>query len=162
MIAGRRRRQEFINAVRVSREWMVNPYLTPASQTVATRRGAYKSGLLAVFLYFYPLLPVGGVYMAWGVSALALGRIPVAFRDYPENPAVLICAYTGAVTLLMAPFVLPFGFYIAFWRPFGFVSTSEASLTTRLTSLGAFCAVIAIVCLLFRYDPGGVLTWFFD
>ena len=138
------------------------PHTRLTDRRDATWRGVYKSGLLAVFLYFYPLLPVGGVYLAWGLSALALGRIPVAFRDYPENPAVLICAYTGAVTLLMAPFVLPFGFYIAFWRPFGFVSTSEVSLTTRLTSLGAFCAVIAIVCLLFRYDPGGVLTWFFD
>ncbi len=141
---------------------MLNPYLTPGSQPIAKQRREYRFTFLSFLLYFYPLLPVAGAYLAWGLSALALGRMPVAYRDYPENLAILICGYTGGVTLLIAPIVLPFGFWVAFRRPFACVSTPDVSVTTRVVSLGVFCAVVAIVCLLFYYDPAGVLTWFLD
>ena len=87
---------------------MLNPYLTPGSQPIAKQRREYRFTFLPFLLYFYPLLPVAGAYLAWGLSALALGRMPVAYRDYPENLAILICGYTGGITLLIARIVLPF------------------------------------------------------
>ena len=141
---------------------MVNPYLTPGSQPIAKQRGEYKFTPLFVLLYFYPLLPVAGAYLAWGLSTVALERMSVAYRDYPETLAILFCGYTGGITLLIAPLIVPFGVWVAVWRPFGYVSTPDVSLTMRLMSLGGFCAVVAIVCLLFCYDPAGVLTWFLD
>jgi len=140
----------------------VNPYLTPGSQSIAKRGGGFRFTFLTVLLYCYPLLPVAGAYLAWGLSAVALGRTPVAYRDYPENLAILVCGYTGGITLMIAPLVLPFGFWIAVWRPFGCVATPDVSVTARFISLGVFCAVVAIVWLLFCYDPWGVLTWFLD
>ena len=147
---------------------MVNPYLTPGSQPIAKQRGEYKFTPLFVLLYFYPLLPVAGAYLAWGLSTVALERMSVAYRDYPETLAILFCGYTGGITLLIAPLIVPFGVWVAVWRPFwlrfnaGRLAHNAVDVTRWFLSLGGFCAVVAIVCLLFCYDPAGVLTWFLD
>lgn len=141
---------------------MANPYQAPSTKPITTLHSGRRFVSLSVLLYVYPLLPVAWAYSAWGLSAIALGRIPVPFRDYPVNLAILVCGYTAASTFLISPVVVPFGFWIAISRPFGWISTPNVLVVTRVASLGVFCALLAVVCLVFRYDPGGALTWFFD
>jgi hypothetical protein len=141
---------------------MVNPYIASTAPPQGADRVNSMITILRILLYVFPLFPVLGIYMAWTLSWFALGRVPVEYRDYPENFGIIFFAWFGALAFLSAPFFVPCGFLVAACTPFGWCSMSNASTAQRFASLAVFSAVVAAASLILYYDPYRVRSWFFD
>lgn len=141
---------------------MVNPYIASTAPPQGADRVNSMITILRILLYVFPLFPVLGIYMAWTLSWFALGRVPVEYRDYPENFGIIFFAWFGALAFLSAPFFVPCGFLVAACTPFGWCSMSNASAAQRFASFAVFSAVVAAASLSLYYDPYRVRSWFFD
>jgi hypothetical protein len=68
---------------------MVNPYIASTAPPQGADRVNSMITILRTLLYVFPLFPVLVIYMAWALSWFALGRVPVEYRDYPENFGII-------------------------------------------------------------------------
>lgn len=138
----------------------INPYRSPEAVFIA-RRAATNTALLR-FVYFYPALVVSFIYIAWGLSSLALGRAPRPYRDYPDNVLISFFEYGAFLMILLVPIAIPGGMFVAFRYPFGNTSRFNATGRVRVVSLMFSLMLTFGAWSLIRLDPWRVMDWYMD
>ncbi len=138
----------------------INPYRSPETVFIARRVPASK--VLLRFVYFYPALVVSFIYIAWGLSSLALGRAPRPYRDYPDNVLISFFEYGAFLMILLVPIAIPGGMFVAFRYPFGNTARINATGRVRVMSLMFSLMLTFGAWTLIRLDPWRVVDWYMD
>ena len=74
---------------------------------------------------------------------------------------ITFCLYVGTIIALAVPLIVPVGLVFAGVTTLGLVSGPHASALLRFISSVVFIDETAAACLLYHYDPMGVMIWFF-
>ncbi|XZE19338.1 hypothetical protein SH449x_004655 [Pirellulaceae bacterium SH449] len=139
-----------------------NPYRSPEAATQTHLSPWSKLTIISGALYVYPVLVISAIYTTWALTVLALGRIPVPYRDYTHNALIDFFAYVGFFLILGAPLAVPVGFFNAYCNPFGFVSTNHKTNKQRVASVFLYLLLLVASLAILFSDPWRVLAWYFD
>ena len=148
-----------------------NPYKpTLVDETKATLVDEPKSSLsrfvvtLWWFAYLHPAIALALIHICWTITTVSLGR-PPKFGEHPENEvahSVLHLLDLPAVLLSLAmPILIPIALLWGFVQPFA--QRIEKQMTKKhIVCVVGHLLILAIVFAAYRYDPMGVLNWFWD
>ncbi|MCA9135818.1 MAG: hypothetical protein KDB00_03640 [Planctomycetales bacterium] len=137
-----------------------NPY--KASVTTEPRR---PSSILWWPVHFYPAITIAMIYGCWAITALSLGR-PPEFGEHPTgafaHTAVHVLATFAALSYFAWPIGVPIGMLWAFRQPFARGPSEDFSVASRLTCMGSYALMFAIVVCIWSSDPLKAINWFWD